>query len=59
MSIEDHKVKLKEGEEHCETCEGLGFRFGCRAPDDCEEWDCEDCDCTGIKSTESEKLCTH
>ncbi len=41
--------KLKDGEEYCEACEGLGFRFLCRAPDDCEEWDCEECDSTGVK----------
>lgn len=47
--IEDYQVKLKDGEKHCKYCSGIGFRFGCRAPDDCEEWDCEECDNTGIE----------
>ena len=48
MSIEQHQVKLKEGEKHCKYCHGLGFVFCCRALDDCEEFICEECNGTGI-----------
>ena len=49
MDVRDLLVAIKDGEEYCEHCAGLGFRFGCRAPDDCEEFDCDECGNTGIK----------